>query len=615
MVRPYISQQLTLNEMKKYLSILMLASGVASMLAEAPAGYYSSLEGKKGDELKNAVKAVAQPEGFEVVSYGDDTWTAFQKTDVRVVEGRQIWRDMYSNRMVYTATGHDGLNIEHSVANSWWGGKNGNLAAYSDLIHLNPSDADANNKKSNHPLGKVADARLYDNGISKIGTPASGFGGGAPTVFEPADEYKGDFARAYLYIFTAYSDISWKEDANGKYMLNINPGATNPQAWVTDMLLAWSAADPVDDVEMARNEEIYEIQHNRNPFIDFPALGEYIYGSKKGEAFSVAANKSVTINRPAEPTATGLWLTGVNTYSGRYWDDNKVSFDCTEGNLWISCDGSTYQRFGSQISLPQPKAHGEKHSLRAYTTDDPNGEGLRSPIVYVTMTAKDASVTDYTGAVWTPVTMTSEITPDSYYLILSENVKHVMGYEANNYLPMCGFPQFDGDNITCISDEAALVRFVPVTGTPGQYTLSISDPLGNMKGYWQTNSSNKMKLNATSGTAAEVSVNEKGQAIIKFTANGSLQYNKTQPRFTNYTSNQGAVVLYKFKEFPEEGSGVIAPSVEEEAPVAVSGRNIIVPEGGAVYDLNGRRVSGLDLAPGIYVAVTPQGRSAKIAIW
>lgn len=600
--------------MKKISILLMLASGMASMMAEVPEGYYSSLEGKKGDELKNAVKAVAMPEDFEVVSYGEDTWAAFQKTDVRTVEGRQIWRDMYSNRMVYVLTGHDGLNIEHSVANSWWGGKNGSRDAYSDLMHLNPSDADANNKKSNHPLGKVADARLYDNGITKIGNPASGFGGGSGTVFEPADEYKGDFARAYLYVFTAYPEIPWKEDANGKYMLEIANGAAKPQAWVTDMLLAWAAADPVDDVEMTRNEEIYNIQHNRNPFIDFPALAEYIYGSKKGEAFSTSNNKAVIVNRPAEPVATGLWLTGVNTYSGRYWSDNLVSFSCTEGNLWISRDGGTYQQYGSEIIIPQPTAHGEKHTLCAYTTEDPNGEGLRSPIVYVTMTGKDATVTDYTGAVWTPVTATSEITPDAYYLILSENVKHVMGYEANNYLPMCGFPRFDGDNITCISDEAALVRFVPVSGAEGQYTLLISDPLGNEKGYWQANASNKMKLNAASGTAADVSINENGQAIIKFSANGSLQYNKTQPRFTNYASTQGAVVLYKFKEFPQPGSGIVTPSIIEEAPVAVSGRDIIVPEGGAVYDLNGRRVSGMNLAPGVYVAVTPQGRAAKILI-
>ncbi|MDE6340282.1 MAG: endonuclease, partial [Muribaculaceae bacterium] len=291
-------------------------AGMASLavFAEVPAGYYAGLEGKSGAELKAAVKTAAQPNGFAVVSYGTDTWSAFTKTDVRLIGEDLVWRDMYSNRMIYVNAGHDGMNIEHSVANSWWGGKNGSRDAYSDLFHLNPSDADANNKKSNNPLGEVSDARIYDNGLVKIGTPASGFGGGATSVFEPADEYKGDFARAYLYVFTTYSDIPWVADKDGKYMLNISANGAVPQTWVVDMLLRWSAEDPVDNTELARNEEIYKIQKNRNPFIDYPVLAEYLYGSKQGDAFIAAGNEVQPVDRPAEPKLSGLWLTGVNTY-------------------------------------------------------------------------------------------------------------------------------------------------------------------------------------------------------------------------------------------------------------------------------------------------------------
>lgn len=599
---------------KIFLALSGAVLTVTSGLAEIPAGYYDSLEGKAGADLKAAVKSCARPESFSIVSYGNDTWSVFARTDVRIAEGRQIWRDMYSNRMVYVETGHDGMNIEHSVANSWWGGKNGCIEAYSDLHHLNPSDGDANNKKSNNPLGVAQDTRLYDNGLVRIGTPASGFGGGAATVFEPADENKGDFARAYLYIFTAYSDISWLGEKDGKYMLDITDGGAEPQQWVIDMLLDWSASDPVDDTERARNEEIYDIQKNRNPFIDYPALAEYIWGNKKGQAFSCAGNEVVTVNRPSAPMPSGLWLTGLNTYLGRYWDAMDVDFNCAEGNLWISFDGGAYEQYGTGIHIPGANAHGESHNIKAYTTEDVNGEGLRSAIVYVTMTGKDADVTDYTSAVWTPVTQTSDILPDTYYLILSENVKHVMGYQANNYMPICGYARFDGSDITCISDEAALVSFVPVSGSENDYTLCVSDHLGNRQGYWVANSSNKMKLCESEGTAANVTVDDDGHAIIKFASNGSLQYNKTQPRFTNYSSNQGAILLYKFKEFPQGGSGITAPIIDNEVPVTVSGRSIFVPQGGAIYDLNGRRVSGIELAPGIYVAVTSHGKSVKIII-
>ena len=601
--------------MKNILIGFCLTAASAVAMAEIPAGYYTALEGKSGAELKAAVKAAAQPAGFTVVSYNSGTWKAFAQTDVRLIEGDLIWRDMYSNRMVYVSTGHDCMNIEHSVANSWWGGDKGSHEAYCDLFHLNPSDADANNKKSNHPLGEVADARIYDNGLVKIGTPASGFGGGAATVFEPADEHKGDFARAYLYVFTAYSNVPWLSDQEGSNMLDISAEGAQPKPWVVDMLLRWSAADPVDDTELTRNEEIYKIQKNRNPFIDYPALAEYIYGSRQTEGFTTAGNEVQPVNRPSDPKLSGLWLTGVNTYSGRYWEGTDLQFDCPDGDLWISYDGGEFQRYGERFSLPSASTHGEKHTLKAYSAAATRSEGLRSSYVYVTMTGRDAAVTDYTDAIWTPVTATSEIEKGKYYIILSSNVKNIMGCTANDFMPSCGYCQFKGDDVSLLPEGAALVSFVPVEGSEDQYMVRISDALGNSKGYWSTKSSNKMKLDASTGTPATVSVNGTGEVDIAFTSNGSLKYNKTQPRFSNYTSNQGTVLLYKFKEFPKEGqTGVTDVDSEEDMPIAVSGRDIIVPAGGAVYDLNGRRVSGRDLAPGVYVAVKPNGASVKILI-
>lgn len=603
--------------MRNLISGICFAMGAFALMAEIPAEYYSVLEGKSGEALKLAVKEAAMPADFTVISYGSaagETWSAFEKTDVRVVGGDLIWRDMYSNRIVYVATGHDAMNIEHSVANSWWGGKNGSREAYSDLFHLNPSDADANNKKSNNPLGVVADARIYDNGLVRIGTPASGFGGGAATVFEPSDEYKGDFARAYLYIFTTYSDISWNTEKDGKFMLNIGANGAEPQQWVIDMLLKWSEEDPVDDVELARNEEIYKLQKNRNPYIDFPALAEYVWGDKKGEAFSIAENAVEPVNRPADPQVSGIWLTGVNTYSGRYWGSGDIAFDVADGDLWVSCDGSSYQRYGGSVALPAASAHGERHVFKAYALDEDGGKNLRSSIVYVTMTGRDPSVIDYTDGIWTPVTDDSQVAAGEYYIIMSQNVKNVMGHNATTFMPSCGYGKFEGDNVICLPDGAALVTFVPVSGSSSQYTLRISDTLGNSKGYWNASGSNKMKLDQSSGTPASVSVGAEGQAIIEFAQNGSLKYNKTQPRFLNYSSSQGGVLLYRFNGFDDGTSGVDGVEDSVDVPVAVDGRNIIVPEGGAVYDLEGRRVSGIGLRPGLYIAVKADGKAVKILI-
>jgi hypothetical protein len=105
--------------------------------------------------------------------------------------------------------------------------------------------------------------------------------------FEPAAEYRGDFARAYFYIATAYQDSTWATTY-------INEGYINPENYlffsdkIIGVLLDWHRADPVSDKEICRAEQISSIQHNRNPFIDYPELVEYIWGNKKGQAVSLS---------------------------------------------------------------------------------------------------------------------------------------------------------------------------------------------------------------------------------------------------------------------------------------------------------------------------------------
>lgn len=267
----------------KYIHLLFLSLTALAANAAAPKGYYDGLEGKSGAELKAAAKSAVSE--VTTVSYGEPTWDAFRNTDTRTVHDLLIWWDMYSNNLVAVSTGHGGLNIEHSVANSWWGGFKND--AYCDLHHLNPSDSEANGKKSNYPLGKVATVS-YTNGVTKVGKPASGASGGATNVFEPHDAYKGDFARAYFYMFTMYDDIEWlAANADRNYMFD---GSAYPslKPWAVDLLLEWARLDPVDTKETARNEAVYAAQGNRNPFIDFPGLEEYVWGSKKGESFHVS---------------------------------------------------------------------------------------------------------------------------------------------------------------------------------------------------------------------------------------------------------------------------------------------------------------------------------------
>lgn len=259
--------------MKRLLPILAMVSIAAiSASAAIPKGYYDGLNAKKNGELKTAARNIIFD--HTTVSSYNALPNYFKNTDNR----NGYWWDMYSNIQRKISDGFSGLNREHSFPKSWWGGDD-DTPAYVDLNHLYPSDGPANQAKSNWPLGVVQSA-TFDNGVSKIGTPVSGQGGGASKVFEPDDQYKGDFARTYFYMATCYQDLEWRYT----YMVDNNLYPTL-NTWSVNLLLKWHRDDPVSQKEIERNEVVYSYQNNRNPFIDYPDLAEYIWGNHKGELF------------------------------------------------------------------------------------------------------------------------------------------------------------------------------------------------------------------------------------------------------------------------------------------------------------------------------------------
>ena len=266
------------------LLILTAIMGIAGMAhAAIPAGYYTSLTGKTGPELKTAVHNIIKNMTLTNTSYAaiySALSSTFQRTDL-YPDSREWW-DMYSDIPRY-APSFSGLNREHSFPKSWWGGSQ-TVNAYIDLNHLYPADGPANHAKSNYPLGEVNTSQniKYNNGVVKVGYPVSGQGGGASYVFEPNEEYKGDFARAYFYMVTCYQDYTWASNYSWMLQNGTYPTLTT---WALNLLMRWAKEDPVSQKEIMRNEEVYRIQNNRNPFIDYPLLADYIWGDLKGEPF------------------------------------------------------------------------------------------------------------------------------------------------------------------------------------------------------------------------------------------------------------------------------------------------------------------------------------------
>ncbi|MGN1263472.1 MAG: endonuclease [Prevotella sp.] len=253
-----------------------LSSSFTAIDAQIPNGYYASLKGKKGAEVKDAVYNVIK--SANVLSYGSGsghTWEGFYTTD-RTDDNMVI--DRYSYGEFYFGTigsSVSGMNIEHSFPKSWWGGSQNQ--AYKDLFNLMPSESTINTKKSNYPMGEVTSDDT-GNGCTKVGNGNNGY-----KLWEPADQWKGDFARGYMYMATAYQDFTW----SGTQALQILQQGNYPtlQEWAYTLYLKWARTDKVDEVEIKRNDDVCSIQGNRNPYVDFPNLMEYIWGDSIDYAF------------------------------------------------------------------------------------------------------------------------------------------------------------------------------------------------------------------------------------------------------------------------------------------------------------------------------------------
>ena len=294
--------------MKKIHILLIISLFTSYIFAEIPAGYYYKTSGKKGDALIDALNEICSNGKFLKYGKGEGyTWEGFHHTD-RNEDGSMI--DMYSSIVRYQTDFNsvEGMHIEHALPKSWWGALEN--YAFRDLHNLFPADANTNITKNNLPLGEVIKAS-FDNGVSKIGTTT--LYDGKVKCFEPADEYKGDFARAYLYVSTIYNEFAnlW----NSPMMNNNSYPVWNDEA--LDLLLKWHREDPVSDKEIKRQEAIYEIQHNRNPFIDYPEMVEHIWGNKKEEDIKIDIDDRPALLAPTIWTEINIPVTYVNTTASK----------------------------------------------------------------------------------------------------------------------------------------------------------------------------------------------------------------------------------------------------------------------------------------------------------
>lgn len=376
--------------MKKFtlfvLSLFLIGQSFAFNCPVTPAeklpDYYASIDGTSGKQLLDAIQQVTKI-GYRTEDFRyDSVWLAYKYTDLR--PDGYIW-EIYSDcvfeyekdRTSNTSqTGEcKGYNREHAMCQSWFGttslaGKEMSSSKKnspgSDIFHIYPASYGMNSRRGNRPYGEVLTAANVSGNGTKYGTPipsksvANSVAGvyveghitQSTNVLEPADEYKGDIARSYFGTMVKWAG-EWTFnknelgniifdatiDANTHYGPENNYGFTD---YGLALMLSWHRQDPVSQKEVDRNNGIQKTQGNRNPFIDYPYLAEFIWGEMSGQVLDFDQLLC---------SADELFQLGVsNGYLGEVQDMQLDTILWMVGDTQYDC---TYHLHGSKVkNLP-----------------------------------------------------------------------------------------------------------------------------------------------------------------------------------------------------------------------------------------------------------------------
>lgn len=289
-----------------------------------PANYYDAATGLTCTNLKTALYNIIKPTITNPAPTYTGLWGAYFISDDRLNDASNktiVW-DMYSDNPAgsecepnfgspYQDKGTGGTvecqryNREHSFPRAWFGGNVDPM--YSDMFIVFPTDKKVNSMRGNFPYGEVSSPSYTSNNGSKFGpnTYLTEYTGNA---FEPIDEYKGDLARSTFYVATAYENsiAGWQSNSNAGAVLN---GSSYQcfDNWYLKLLYKWHLQDPVSTKETDRNNDVYMMQGNRNPFIDHP---EYV-----AQVWQCSGVLPVTITGfTAQKNAESVFLKWYATY-------------------------------------------------------------------------------------------------------------------------------------------------------------------------------------------------------------------------------------------------------------------------------------------------------------
>lgn len=272
-----------------------------SYVADAATDYYADVTATKGTALLGQVHDLIVKTHKKYTSYDDVKTYA---TDTDPGSGNNTVMEFYT-QIDISASNFDkpgGWNREHvwpqSDSGDLWGKSN----AGSDLHHIRPAEKDINNSRGNKLYGNVGTSGTKE--YTSVSNVHGGYSNSS--TFEPLDNVKGDAARIIMYVYTHYNrgnNVGGTLNSNGSGTLKFTQiiKASDEDA-AKKLLLEWNKLDPVDDIERNRNDAVYSVQGNRNPFIDNETYADAIWGS--GTATEIPVDPTVQVTSVAVSPST-----------------------------------------------------------------------------------------------------------------------------------------------------------------------------------------------------------------------------------------------------------------------------------------------------------------------
>ena len=577
--------------MRKTALLLLFVLANLTLLAQAPSGYYNNANGKDGEELKIALHNIIY--NHNTIGYSS-IWSAFYTTDHRTDNVTQVW-DIYSdipgstppyvyelgdNQCGEYSNEGDCYNREHSWPQSWFGNQN---KPKSDMHHIYPTDGKVNAERGNLPYGEVKKATWTSLNGSKVGTPKTELGY-TGSVFEPIDAFKGDIARSLFYMSVCY----YQDDSDWGTSGMTNKSEILP--WAMTMLLRWSDEDPVSQKEVDRNNAVYAVQGNRNPFIDHPEYAHMIWddgwngtlynitcatglshgsvstpeSALEGSTVAITATpspgymvSSYSVYKTGSPSTT-VAVSGNGTFVmpafavtvSATFVQNTQQYAITKGAVShgsISVS-ATSTLSGSTVTMTATPDNGYSlHSWYVYKTGDINTDVYHGITGSFIMPAYDVTVTatfaQGNGGNFVKVTSGTEIT-NGDYLIVNEtyNVAFNGGLTTldanNNYIGI------SINSNTIESTATTLAAKFTIEKSGDNYTIKSTS--GFFVG--ATSNSNSLLSNTTTAYTNTISYNN-GDIDIIGAGGAYMRYNNGNQRFRYYKSStytdQQPIQLYK----------------------------------------------------------------------